>query len=56
MILHFAEMPPLFDFRIEGVSSLSVDLHKFGYAAKGHRQLNELGARKPLNGGHVDFP
>lgn len=39
MILPFAEMlgrqPPLFDFRIEGVSSLSVDLHKFGYSAKG---------------------
>ena len=39
MILPFAEMlgrqPPLFDFRIEGVSSLSVDLHKFCYATKG---------------------
>lgn len=39
MILPFAEMlgrqPPLFDFRIDGVSSLSVDLHKFGYSAKG---------------------
>ena len=22
----------------------------------GHRQLNELGVRKPLNAGHVDFP
>jgi len=39
MILPFAEMlgrqPPVFDFRIDGVSSLSVDLHKFGYSAKG---------------------
>jgi glutamate/tyrosine decarboxylase-like PLP-dependent enzyme len=28
------EVPP-FDFRIPGVTSLSVDLHKYGYAAKG---------------------
>jgi sphinganine-1-phosphate aldolase len=39
MILPFSEMlgrqPPLFDFRIQGVHSLSVDLHKFGYSAKG---------------------
>jgi sphinganine-1-phosphate aldolase len=39
MILPFAEMlgrePPRFDFRADGVSSLSVDLHKFGYSAKG---------------------
>lgn len=26
---------PLFDFRLEGVTSLSADLHKYGYAAKG---------------------
>lgn len=26
---------PPFDFRVEGVTSLSVDLHKYGYAAKG---------------------
>jgi glutamate/tyrosine decarboxylase-like PLP-dependent enzyme len=26
---------PPFDFRLKGVSSMSVDLHKFGYAAKG---------------------
>ena len=25
-------------------------------AALGHRQLNELGVRQPLNAGHVDFP
>ena len=25
-------------------------------ARQGHRQLNELGVRKPLNAGHVDFP
>jgi len=28
------EVPP-FDFRVPGVSSISVDLHKYGYAAKG---------------------
>ncbi|MDA8793864.1 aminotransferase class V-fold PLP-dependent enzyme [Bacteriovoracaceae bacterium] len=26
---------PLFDFRLEGVSSISLDNHKFGYSAKG---------------------
>jgi glutamate/tyrosine decarboxylase-like PLP-dependent enzyme len=26
---------PPFDFRVEGVTSVSVDLHKYGYAAKG---------------------
>jgi sphinganine-1-phosphate aldolase len=39
MILPFSEMlgrqPPLYDFRIQGIHSLSVDLHKFGYSAKG---------------------
>ena len=28
------DVPP-FDFRVEGVTSVSVDLHKYGYAAKG---------------------
>lgn len=39
MILPFSEMlgrqPPLYDFRVQGIHSLSVDLHKFGYSAKG---------------------
>ena len=26
------------------------------HAGEGHRQLNELGVRKPLKAGHVDFP
>mmetsp|Transcript_73031 Transcript_73031/g.110171 ORF Transcript_73031/g.110171 Transcript_73031/m.110171 type:complete len:93 (-) Transcript_73031:605-883(-) len=26
---------PKFDFRVEGVSSISADLHKYGYSAKG---------------------
>ena len=26
---------PLWDFRVEGVTSISIDLHKYGYAAKG---------------------
>ena len=32
---HVGESEPAFDFRIPGVSSISVDLHKFGYASKG---------------------
>lgn len=39
MILPFlaeaGRKPPAFDFSVPGVSSLSVDLHKFGYATKG---------------------
>ncbi len=39
MILPFMEMlgyeVPEFDFRLEGVSSMSVDLHKYGYVSKG---------------------
>ncbi|KAN0024556.1 hypothetical protein ACTFIV_008964 [Dictyostelium citrinum] len=38
-ILPFAEKLdydiPVFDFRIPGVTSMSIDTHKFGYAAKG---------------------
>lgn len=42
---------PSFDFRVPGVASVSVDLHKFGYAAKGisalvlARQADEAHAR-----------
>lgn len=39
MILPFMEMlgynVPAFDFRLEGVSSMSIDLHKYGYVTKG---------------------
>lgn len=39
MVLPFMEMlgynVPAFDFRLEGVSSMSVDLHKYGYVSKG---------------------
>ena len=38
-VLPFAEMlgrdVPLWDFRVEGVSSISADIHKLGYAPKG---------------------
>lgn len=27
--------PPLFDFRVDGVESISMDLHKYGYSPKG---------------------
>lgn len=33
--LPFMKNPPVFDFRIPGVTSISADLHKYGYAAKG---------------------
>ncbi|MBM4392790.1 MAG: aspartate aminotransferase family protein [Deltaproteobacteria bacterium] len=34
-VLAFADDPVPFDFRVPGVTSLSADLHKYGYAAKG---------------------
>ena len=38
-ILPFMEMAgielPLWDFRVEGVTSISADIHKYGFAAKG---------------------
>jgi glutamate/tyrosine decarboxylase-like PLP-dependent enzyme len=35
MVLPFLEAPHAWDFSVEGVTSVSVDLHKFGYASKG---------------------
>jgi glutamate/tyrosine decarboxylase-like PLP-dependent enzyme len=35
MLERLGEPIPPFDFRIPGVTSMSVDLHKYGYAAKG---------------------
>lgn len=39
MVLPFMEMlgyyVPAFDFRLEGVCSMSIDLHKYGYVSKG---------------------
>jgi sphinganine-1-phosphate aldolase len=34
-VLPFLPDPPLFDLSVPGVTSLSVDLHKYGYAPKG---------------------
>ncbi len=35
MLERLGQPIPPWDFRVEGVTSISVDLHKFGYAAKG---------------------
>ena len=35
MVLAFLDGAPRFDFSVQGVSSISVDMHKYGYAAKG---------------------
>jgi glutamate/tyrosine decarboxylase-like PLP-dependent enzyme len=35
MLERLGEPIPAFDFRVPGVTSISVDLHKYGYAAKG---------------------
>ena len=37
--LPFMKNPPVFDFQIPGVTSISADLHKYGYAAKGASTL-----------------
>ena len=34
-VLPFVEDAPVFDFRFEGVTSMSADTHKYGYATKG---------------------
>ena len=53
MILPFAEAAgrpaPRFDFRLPGVRSISVDLHKFGYAVKG---ISALALRDAADGAH----
>jgi sphinganine-1-phosphate aldolase len=54
MILPFldqiGEAVPAFDFRVPGVASLSVDLHKFGYASKG---ISALLLRNRANEAHA---
>jgi len=54
MILPFAEAAgrpaPVFDFRLPGVRSVSVDLHKFGYAVKGISALVLRDASDALHG------
>lgn len=37
--LPFLKNPPVFDYRLPGVTSISADLHKYGYAAKGASTL-----------------
>ena len=53
MILPFAEAAgrpaPRFDFRLPGVRSVSVDLHKFGYAVKG---ISALALREKADEAH----
>ncbi len=38
-VLPFMDDAPAFDFRIEGVTSISMDLHKYGFAPKGISML-----------------
>lgn len=38
-VIPFMEDAPMIDFRIEGVTSLSMDLHKYGFAPKGISML-----------------
>ncbi|MBX3095132.1 MAG: aspartate aminotransferase family protein [Cryobacterium sp.] len=42
-VLPFLEGMPLWDFRVAGVTSVSADLHKFGYAPKGASVLLQRG-------------
>ena len=35
MVLPFIDHPESWDFRVPGVSSISVDMHKYGYSSKG---------------------
>lgn len=49
---------PLFDFRVPGVRSISVDLHKYAYAPKGASLLMFSDADHRLNAffAHSDWP
>lgn len=62
MVLAFlgslGEIVPPFDFRVPGVSSLSVDLHKYGYASKGISALllRDRAAEKHARTVFTDWP
>jgi len=49
---------PAFDFSVPGVSSLSADLHKYGYAAKGASLIlyREAGLRRHQLTAYTDWP
>jgi sphinganine-1-phosphate aldolase len=49
---------PLFDFRVPGVTSVSADTHKYGYALKGTSVLlyRDAGLRKYQYFNHPDWP
>ena len=49
---------PAFDFAVPGVTSMSVDLHKYGYAAKGSSLILFRNAelRRPMFFAYTDWP
>ncbi|MCW3820385.1 aminotransferase class V-fold PLP-dependent enzyme [Micromonospora sp. DR5-3] len=49
---------PAFDFAVDGVTSISVDLHKYAYAPKGVSVLlhRDAGLRAPQYFGYADWP
>ncbi|WP_210506789.1 aspartate aminotransferase family protein [Naasia sp. SYSU D00057] len=46
LVLPFADSLPAWDLRVPGVTSLSVDLHKYGYAPKGASVLLHRGRER----------
>ncbi|MEU5723300.1 aminotransferase class V-fold PLP-dependent enzyme [Micromonospora sp. NPDC047738] len=52
------EPVPAFDFAVDGVTSISVDLHKYAYAPKGVSVLlhRDPGLRAPQYFGYADWP
>ncbi|GAA3542502.1 aspartate aminotransferase family protein [Aeromicrobium flavum] len=57
-ILPWTPGAPAWDFAVEGVTSLSVDLHKYAYTPKGVSLLlhADAGLRRPQFFAHADWP
>ncbi|HRQ00390.1 MAG TPA: pyridoxal-dependent decarboxylase, partial [Terrimesophilobacter sp.] len=49
LVLPWVDNVPEWDFRVPGVTSLSADLHKFGYAPKGASVLLQRGRDRQRN-------
>jgi sphinganine-1-phosphate aldolase len=57
-VLPFLDPPPVFDLTVPGVTSISVDLHKYGYAPKGVSLLlhRDEALRRPQYFAYANWP
>lgn len=58
MFLPFMDAAPPFDFRVPGVTSMSCDLHKYGYTARGASTVlyKDRALRRAQFFAHPDYP